>query len=126
MTKKQKDTNGLIMELMECVKKQFEGVENMFVGMDKRFEGMDKRFEGMDKRFEGMDKRFDRIDKRLDSQHQVLTLHQKTLEDMGHDVRELREGQLLHDKRFDELDSAVHAVSRAVDKDAVKVIDQGR
>src|SRR3989344_9653603 len=119
MTKKQKDTNGLIMELMEFVKKQFEGVENMFVGMDKRFEGMDKRFEGMDKRF-------DRIDKRLDSQHQVLTLHQKTLEDMGHDVRELREGQLLHDKRFDELDSAVHAVSRAVDKDAVKVIDQGR
>ena len=84
MTKKQKDTNGLIMELMEFLKKQFEIIY-----------------------------------KRFDAQEKIL-------ESSAEDIRDLREGQLLHDRRFDELESAVRGISRAVDKDAVKVIDQGR
>ncbi|MDO8514110.1 MAG: hypothetical protein Q7S50_01040 [bacterium] len=91
MAKKEKDTNGLLSELMAFVKKQFE-----------------------------------RQEKQLDRVESVLSLHQDILEKGSEDMRDLRQGQLLHDKRFDELDSAVHGISRAVDKDAVKVIDHER
>ena len=53
-------------------------------------------------------------------------VQEKLLEKTSEDIRDLRQGQLMHDKRFDELESAVRAVSRAVDKDAVKVIDHER
>lgn len=53
-------------------------------------------------------------------------LQEKMLETTTDEIRDLRQGQLLHDKRFDELDSVVRGISRAVDKDAVKVIDHER
>ena len=53
-------------------------------------------------------------------------LQEKLLEKTSEDIKDLRQGQLLHDKRFDELESAVRGISRAVDKDAVKVIDHER
>ena len=53
-------------------------------------------------------------------------IQKKLLEKTVEDIRDLRQGQLAHDKRFDELESAVHGISRAVDKDAVKVIDHER
>lgn len=53
-------------------------------------------------------------------------VQERLLEKTAEDIKDLRQGQLLHDKRFDELESAVHAVSRAVDKDAVKTIDHER
>ncbi len=77
MVKKEKDTNGLLTELMEFVKKQFE-------------------------------------------------VQGKILEDTAEEIRDLRQGQLDQEKRFDQLETAVRAVSRAVDKDAVKVIDHER
>lgn len=53
-------------------------------------------------------------------------LLQHVLEKTAIDIRDLRQGQLLHDKRFDEIESVMRGISRAVDKDAVKVIDQER
>jgi hypothetical protein len=53
-------------------------------------------------------------------------LQQKLLEKTVYDIRDLRQGQLLHDKRFDEIDRSLRAISHAVDKDAVKVIDHER
>lgn len=53
-------------------------------------------------------------------------VQEKLLEKSAEDIRDLRQGQLSHDKRFDELESAVRGLSRAVDKDAVKVIDHER
>ncbi len=48
------------------------------------------------------------------------------LEKTSADIRDLRQGQMMHDKRFDELEQIMRGVSRAVDKDAVKVIDHER
>lgn len=53
-------------------------------------------------------------------------LQQKILEKTYYDIRDLRQGQLLHDKRFDSIEQTLRAVSYAVDKDAVKVIDHER
>ncbi|MDO8518302.1 MAG: hypothetical protein Q7S26_03370 [bacterium] len=53
-------------------------------------------------------------------------LQQKLLEKTVYDIRDLRQGQLLHDKQFDEIQQTLQGISRAVDKDAVKVIDHER
>ncbi len=53
-------------------------------------------------------------------------LVQKLMEKTSYDIRDLRQGQLMHDKRFDEIDSNLRAVARATDKDSVKVIDHER
>jgi hypothetical protein len=53
-------------------------------------------------------------------------LQQRLLEKTSYDIRDLRQGQLLHDKRFDELESVARGISHAVDKDSVKVIDHER
>ena len=53
-------------------------------------------------------------------------LVQKLLEKTSYDMRDLRQGQLMHDKRFDEIEQSLHGISRAVDKDSVKVIDHER
>lgn len=53
-------------------------------------------------------------------------LQQKLMEKTHYDIRDLRQGQLLHDKRFDGIEQTLRAVSYAVDKDAVKVIDHER
>ena len=57
---------------------------------------------------------------------QQFEIQEDILEKTAEDIKDLRQGQLLHDKRFDELESAVRGISRAVDKDAVKVIDRER
>ena len=57
---------------------------------------------------------------------QQFEIQEDILEKTAEDIKDLRQGQLLHDKRFDELESAVRGISRAVDKDAVKVIDHER
>ena len=53
-------------------------------------------------------------------------LQQKLLEKTSYDIRDLRQGQLMHDKQFDELSQTLRGISHAVDKDAVKVIDHER
>lgn len=53
-------------------------------------------------------------------------LQYKLWEKSSADIRDLRQGQLMHDKRFDEIDQVLHGISHAVDKDAVKVIDHER
>ncbi|OGG79179.1 hypothetical protein A3A39_03620 [Candidatus Kaiserbacteria bacterium RIFCSPLOWO2_01_FULL_54_13] len=53
-------------------------------------------------------------------------LQEKLLEKTSEDIRDIRETLLLHDKRFDELESVGRAVQRAIDKDSVKVIDHER
>lgn len=85
-----------------------------------------KQFEMIEKRFERQEKRFDAMKATLESHGQILELHQDTMEKMHEDLRDIRQGQLLHDRRFDELESVVRATAKAVDKDAVKVIDHER
>ncbi len=53
-------------------------------------------------------------------------LQAQVIEKINHDVRDLRQGQMIHDKRFDEIDRANRAISHAVDRDAVKGIDHER
>ncbi len=53
-------------------------------------------------------------------------LQQELLEKTAYDIRDLRQGQMLHDKRFDEIEQTLDGVTRAVDKDAIKVIDHER
>ena len=53
-------------------------------------------------------------------------LQQRLLEKTSTDIRDLRQGQMMHDKQFDEIAQALRGVSRAIDKDAVKVIDHER
>ncbi|RJQ35252.1 hypothetical protein C4568_01375 [Candidatus Parcubacteria bacterium] len=94
--------------------------------LDELMGFMKKHFERIEVRFDSVDKRFDGIDKRLNLQQDVLVTHNKMLEDVLEDVRDLRHGQLEHDKRFDALESTVRGISRAIDKDSVKVIDHER
>lgn len=53
-------------------------------------------------------------------------LNYKLLEKTAYDIRDLRQGQMAHDKRFDEIESALRGVTRAVEKDSIKVIDHER
>jgi hypothetical protein len=53
-------------------------------------------------------------------------LQQKLMEKTAYDIRDLRQGQLMHDKKFDKVESALRGVLRAVDRDSVKVMDHER
>ena len=66
------------------VKKEIT-INELAVMVQKGFAGNDKRFDDMDKRFDGMDKRFDKIE------NLVLASHQKRIEKLEAEVKELRE-----------------------------------
>jgi hypothetical protein len=53
-------------------------------------------------------------------------LQQQLLEKTAEDIRDLRQGQMSHDRRLDEVEQAMRGVLRAVDRDAVKVVDHER
>lgn len=71
-------------------------------------------------------KQLERQAKKLDEIIDVVGLQQDILQKVTEDMRDVRQGQLSHDKRFDQLEALAHATARAVDKDAVKVIDHER
>ena len=48
------------------------------------------------------------------------------LQSIQTDIRQLQKIQKEHTERFDEIDEVLGAVSRAVDKDAVTIIEYGR
>ncbi|MDP1760177.1 MAG: hypothetical protein Q8L01_01845 [Candidatus Woesebacteria bacterium] len=60
-------------------------IDDLAVMVQKGFSGNDKRFDYVDKRFEQMDKRFDKIE------NLVLASHQKRIEKLEQEVKELRE-----------------------------------
>jgi len=77
-------------------------VQKGFISVDKRFEQVDKRFEQVDKRFEQVDKRLNKIEdsmttkaemnRRFDGlEERVLASHQKRIEKLEAEVKELRE-----------------------------------
>lgn len=98
----EKDTDKKIDDLATMVQKGFNGVDKCFEQVDKRFEQVDKHFEQVDKRFEGIDKRLDNIEgtmvtkaemnRRFDGlEDRVLASHQKRIEKLENEVKELRE-----------------------------------
>lgn len=89
----EKDTDKKIDDLALMVQKGFNDVTDKMATkseMNKRFEQVDKRFEQMDKRFDGMvtkaemNRRFDGLEDR------VLASHQKRIEKLEAEVKELR------------------------------------
>lgn len=48
------------------------------------------------------------------------------LQSIQTDIRQLQKTQKEHTERFDEIDEMLGALSRAVDKDAVMIIEYGR
>jgi len=87
--------------------------------VSKRFDSVDKKFDLIERRFEMVEKRFDIIEKRFET----VFSH---LQSIRSDLRELRDGQKQHEKRLDGIEEMLGAVSRAVDKDAVMIIEYGR
>jgi hypothetical protein len=86
--KAEKDTDKKIDDLAVMVQTGFTEAKK---DMDKRFEQVDKRFEQVDKRFDvivtkaEMNRRFDGLEDR------VLASHQKRIEKLEAEVKELRE-----------------------------------
>ena len=80
-------------------------IDDLAVMVQKGFDGVDKKFEQVDKRFEQVDKRFEQVDKRLDTmvtkaemnrrfdglEDRVLASHQKRIEKLEAEVKDLRE-----------------------------------
>jgi prefoldin subunit 5 len=94
--------NITIDELAIMVQKGFDEthreMRDGFKTVDKRFEQVDKRFEQVDKRFEQVDKRLDgmvtkaEMNRRFDGlEDRVLASHQKRIEKLEAEVKELRE-----------------------------------
>jgi len=73
-----------INDLAVMVQKGFDGVDKRFEQVDKRFEQMDKRLDSMVTKAE-MNRRFDGLEDR------VLASHQKRIEKLEAEVKELRE-----------------------------------
>lgn len=82
--KAEKDTDKKIDSLAVMVQKGFNGVDKRFEQVDKRFEQMDKRLDGMVTKAE-MNRRFDGLEDR------VLASHQKRIEKLEAEIKELRE-----------------------------------
>jgi len=87
--------NITIEDLAGMVQNGFTEVKE---DMNKRFEQVDKRFEQVDKRFEQVDKRLDvmvtkaEMNRRFDGlEDRVLASHQKRIEKLEAEVKELRE-----------------------------------
>lgn len=76
--------NVTIDDLAVMVQKGFDGVDKKFDQVDKRFEQVDKRFDSMVTKAE-MNRRFDGLEDR------VLASHQKRIEKLETEVKELRE-----------------------------------
>ncbi len=53
-------------------------------------------------------------------------LQQRLLEKTSTDIRDLRQGRLMHDKQFYEIVQTLRGIAHAVDKDSVKIIDHER
>ncbi|MCX6719554.1 MAG: hypothetical protein NTV36_00355 [Candidatus Staskawiczbacteria bacterium] len=60
-------------------------LDDLAVMVQKGFNGVDLKFEQVDKRFDLVDKRFDKIE------NLVLASHQKRIEKLEAEVKELRE-----------------------------------
>ena len=62
----------------------------------------------------------------LDLMTKKFDLVLANLQSIQTDIRQLQKIQKEHTERFDEIDEVLGAVSRAVDKDAVTIIEYGR
>ncbi|MDO8518300.1 MAG: hypothetical protein Q7S26_03360 [bacterium] len=69
---------------------------------------------------------FGAVEKEFGAVGKKFELQEKLLVTVTADIRDLKEGQLLQDRRLDEIEVVVRGISRAVDKDAVKIITQDR
>ena len=82
--KAEKNTDKKIDNLAVMVQKGFSEVDRRFEQVDRRFDGIDKRLDGMVTKAE-MNRRFDGLEDR------VLASHQKRIEKLEAEVKELRE-----------------------------------
>jgi septal ring factor EnvC (AmiA/AmiB activator) len=105
MVRTPKGTDGLLVEMMTFVKKQFERQE---------------------KQLDRMEGELSSHSEILRSNQEILQGHQETLEKTSEDARDIRESLLLQDKRLDEIESVGRSVQRPIDKDSVKIIGHER
>ncbi|MEK7612659.1 MAG: hypothetical protein AAB449_00740 [Patescibacteria group bacterium] len=53
-------------------------------------------------------------------------LQEKLIINLGADIRDLKEGQLMLEKQLDETQIVLRGVQRAIDRDSVKIINHER
>ena len=109
-------------------------IDTLYVQIDTKIDNLEKR---LDSKIEALSttvdnlaiitaKAFERSDKRLDRIEIILEKQVELSISTMKDVKEIKDVQMNHEKLLDDIGETLRALSRAVDKDAITIVDHGR